>query len=35
MECESDDISLDDLEQSEPMLKESLFTVGHLAGLIY
>lgn len=27
------DISLDDLEKSEQMLRESLFTVGHLAGL--
>jgi hypothetical protein len=27
------DISLADLEESEQMLKESLFTVGHMAGL--
>jgi uncharacterized Zn finger protein len=27
------DISLEDLEQSEQMLKDSLFTVGHIAGL--
>ncbi|MGK7940731.1 MAG: hypothetical protein AB4062_11400 [Crocosphaera sp.] len=27
------DLSLTDLEESEKMLKESLFTVGHLAGL--
>lgn len=27
------DISLKDLEESEEMLKESLFQVGHLAGL--
>lgn len=27
------DLSLTDVEESEKMLKESLFTVGHLAGL--
>lgn len=27
------DFSLNDLEESEKMLKKSLFTVGHLAGL--
>ncbi len=30
---QGDDISLHDLEQSEKLLKESLFTVGRLAGL--
>ena len=33
LQDQGQDISLSDLEQSEQMLKQSLFEVGHIAGL--
>lgn len=33
LEIQSPDLSLEDLEKSEQMLRESLSSVGHLAGL--